>query len=73
MKKNDFLKDFWGKEKVEVEADVLKENLQLIKRQEEYIKRLTIENNQLKSQVVYYRDKFMALDAKQPLFIDLRG
>ena len=73
MKKNDFLKDFWGKEKVEVEADVLKENLQLIKRQEEEIKRLTIENNQLKSQVVYYRDKFMALDAKQPLFIDLRG
>ena len=73
MKKNDFLKDFWGKEKVEVEADVLKENLQLIKRQDEEIKLLTIENNQLKSQVVYYRDKFMALDAKQPLFIDLRG
>ena len=73
MKKNDFLKDFWGKEKVEVEADVLKENLQLIKRQEEEIKRLTIENNQLKAQVVYYRDKFMALDAKQPLFIDLMG
>ena len=73
ISKDEFLKDFWSKEKVEVEADALKEILQLNEKHEEENKSLKAEIERLKIQVSYYRDKFMALDAKQPFFIDLRG
>lgn len=71
--KNEFLKDFWGKEKVKVDADALKEDLQLIEKQKLEIARLNAENDKLKSQVSYYRNKFMALQAKEPIYVNLRG
>ena len=71
--KDDFLKDFWGKEKVQVEADALKEDLQLIEKQKQEIASLKAKNERLKSQASYYRTQFMALQAKEPIYINLRG
>ena len=71
--KDEFLKDFWGKEKVKVDADALKENLQLIKKQKQEIESLKAENERLKSQVSYYRNNFIALQAKEPIYVNLRG
>lgn len=72
--KDQFLKDFWGKtDQVKVDAEALKKDLQTIERQSKEIEALKTENTRLQAQVIHYRTNFMALQAKEPIYVDLRG
>ena len=74
VSKEDFLKDFWGKnERVEVDADALKENLQILEKQIKELEYLKVENTRLQAQVVYYRTNFMVLQAKEPIYVNLKA
>lgn len=73
MKLNEFLSEFWGKETVTVNADELKELIQERNKLKTQNESLTRDNDSLKNQVKYYCEKCVNLEAKQPLFIDLRG
>ena len=74
VSKEDFLKDFWGKnERVEVDADALKENLQTLEKQIKELEYLKVENTRLQAQVVYYRTNFMILQAKEPIYVNLKA
>ena len=73
ISKEDFLKDFWGKnERVEVDAEALKELLQISEKQLKEIETLKADNTRLQAQVVYYRTNFMALQAKEPIYVNLK-
>lgn len=74
ISKEDFLKDFWGKnERVEVDAEALKELLQISEKQLKELEAIKADNTRLQAQVVHYRTNFMALQAKEPMYVDLRG
>ena len=74
VSKEDFLKDFWGKnDRVEVDADALKENLQTLEKQIKELEYLKVENTRLQAQVVYYRTNFMILQAKEPIYVNLKA
>ena len=74
VSKEDFLKDFWGKnDRVEVDADALKENLQTLEKQIKELEYLKVENTRLQAQVVYYRTNFMILQAKKPIYVNLKA
>ena len=74
ISKEDFLKDFWGKnERVEVDAEALKELLQISEKHTKELEDLKADNKRLQAQVVHYRTNFMALQAKEPMYVDLRG
>ena len=74
ISKEDFLKDFWGKnDRVEVDADALKENLQTLEKQNKELEYLKVENTRLQAQVVYYRTNFMILQAKEPIYVNLKA
>ena len=74
ISKEDFLKDFWGKnERVEVDAEALKELLQISEKQLKEIETIKTDNTRLQPQVVHYRTNFMALQAKEPIYVNLRA
>lgn len=74
ISKEDFLKDFWGKnERVEVDAELLKELLQNDEKQTKEIEKLKEDNKRLQAQVVHYRTNFMALQAKEPIYVNIKG
>lgn len=74
ISKEDFLKDFWGKnERVEVDAELLKELLQNDEKQLREIAELKADNKRLQAQVVHYRTNFMALQAKEPIYVNIKG
>lgn len=73
MKLNEFLSEFWGKETVTVNAEELKELIQERNKLKTQNESLTRDNDSLKNQVKYYREKCVNLEAMQPLHIDLRG
>ena len=74
ISKEDFLKDFWGKnERVEVDAEALKELLQISEKQLKEIETIKADNTRLQAQVVYYRTNFMALQAKEPIYVNLKA
>lgn len=74
ISKEDFLKDFWGKnERVEVDAEALKELLQISEKQLKEIETIKADNTRLQTQVVHYRTNFMALQAKEPIYVNIRG
>ena len=74
LSKNKFLKDFWGStDQVKVDAEALKEDLQTIEKQAKEIETLKADNKRLQAQVVYYQTNFMALQSKEPIYVNLRG
>lgn len=70
--KEHFMSDFWGKKMVLVEADALKEQLQILEKYRIEAETLKAEKNRLKVTNQYLADNLQEL-RKDKIFIDLRG
>lgn len=64
--------DFWDKKMVCVEADALKEQLQILEKYRVEAETLRAENNRLRVTNQYLADDLQEL-RKDKIFIDLRG
>lgn len=67
-----FMADFWDKKMVLVEADALKEQLQILEKYRVEAETLKSENNRLKVTNQYLADDLQEI-RKDKIFIDLRG
>ena len=71
----EFLKKLWSKERVEVDADALRNTLKLVEVQEKRIKDLIEENKGLGARASYWEQMYNEIknELKRPVFVDLRA